>query len=145
MTMLFLYGGIHEVVRKMSSQLCVTLHILSIYPSSHKQLRRHSPNPFHEFSCIYLTIIDDSLGICLIKNFALIVPSLFKFWLTVKLANPLTMAYLPPQCTLSNFNKVQTKPFFLLFLVFFFSRRIVDPYGGNTFSVKAPVLRINTL
>ena len=31
-----------------SDQLFVTLYTLSIYPSAHKQLRRHHPNPFLE-------------------------------------------------------------------------------------------------
>ena len=33
----------------MSSQLLVTIYTLSTYPSAHKQLRRHLPNPFCEF------------------------------------------------------------------------------------------------
>ena len=39
-------------VRKMSSQLFVTLYTLSIYPSTQRQLRRHLPNPSREFPCI---------------------------------------------------------------------------------------------
>ena len=39
-------------IREMSSQLFVTLCILSTYPSAHNQLRRHLPNFFCEFPCI---------------------------------------------------------------------------------------------
>ena len=39
-------------VREMSSNLFVLLYTPSIYPSAHKQLRRHIPNPFREFPCI---------------------------------------------------------------------------------------------
>ena len=42
-------GEFTKRVREMSSQLLVTLYSLSIYPSAHKQLRRHLPNPFCEF------------------------------------------------------------------------------------------------
>ena len=51
------YRGIHERVREMSSQLFVSLYTLSIYPSAHKQLRRHLPNPFREFPCITIQIL----------------------------------------------------------------------------------------
>ena len=57
-------------------------------------------------------------------------------------APPTFLFYLPPQCTLSNFYKAQSKPFFLLFLVFFSSRIIVDPYAENTFFVKPPVCKL---
>ena len=34
--------------RKVFGKYCLScLHSLSIYPSAHKQLRRHLPNPFH--------------------------------------------------------------------------------------------------
>ena len=45
-------GEFTKRVREMSSQLSVTLYTQSIYPSAHKQLRRHLPNPFREFPCI---------------------------------------------------------------------------------------------
>ena len=50
----FKYRKIHKRVREISSQLFVTLHIytVSIYPSAHKLLRRHLPNPSREFPCI---------------------------------------------------------------------------------------------
>ena len=35
----------------MSSQLFFTLDTLYIYPSTHKQMRQHLPNPRHEFPC----------------------------------------------------------------------------------------------
>ena len=39
-------------VKEMSSQLFVTQYsIYAIYPSAHKQLRQHLPNPFREFPC----------------------------------------------------------------------------------------------
>ena len=41
------YRGIHEK----GSNDVVTLYTLSIYPSEHKQPRRHHPNPFREFPC----------------------------------------------------------------------------------------------
>ena len=44
-------GEFTERVREMSSQLSYYIHYLCIYPSAHKQLRRHLPTPFHEFSC----------------------------------------------------------------------------------------------
>ena len=129
----------------MSSQLCVTLHTYTIYLSLFTQTAETKlPEPF-SWIPLYLPYNHRWQPWYIFDSKFRINCSLFPFWLPVKLANPLTMAYLPPQCTLSNFNKVQTKPFFLLFLVFFFSRKIVDPYGENTFSVKAPVLRINTL
>ena len=37
------------MIREMSSRLFVTLYTLSINPSTHKQLRRHLPNPIREF------------------------------------------------------------------------------------------------
>jgi hypothetical protein len=50
------YRGINGKGREMSSYLCVTLYTLSIYPSAHKPLRRHIPNPFREFPCIYILL-----------------------------------------------------------------------------------------
>ena len=46
-----LRGNSQKRVREMSSQMFVTLYTLSIYPSAHKQLRRHLPNLFREFPC----------------------------------------------------------------------------------------------
>ena len=40
------------MVRDMSPQVFVILYTLYIYPSAHKQLRRHIPNPFREFPYI---------------------------------------------------------------------------------------------
>ena len=45
-------GEFTKMVREMSSQLFVIPNKLSIYPSAHKQLRRHLPNPLREFPCI---------------------------------------------------------------------------------------------
>ena len=45
-------GEFMKRVREMSSQLFVTIYALFIYPSAHKQLRQHHPNPFREFSCM---------------------------------------------------------------------------------------------
>ena len=45
-------GELTKRVLELSSQLLVTLYTLSIYPSAHKQLRRHPSNPFCEFPCI---------------------------------------------------------------------------------------------
>ena len=39
-------GEFMKRVREISSQLFATLYTLDIYPSAHKQLRRHLPNPF---------------------------------------------------------------------------------------------------
>ena len=45
----FSYKVIHG--KGSGDQLFVTLYSLSIYPSAHKQTRRHLPNSFREFSC----------------------------------------------------------------------------------------------
>ena len=42
----FLTGEFRQRVREMLSDLFVTLYTLSIYPSAHKQLRRHLPKTF---------------------------------------------------------------------------------------------------
>ena len=40
----------------MSFQLCVKQYTLYIYPSAHKQLRRHIPNTFCELPCINISL-----------------------------------------------------------------------------------------
>ena len=47
-------GEFVKRVWEVSSLLCVTLYTLSIYPSANKQLRRHLPNPFCKFPCIWV-------------------------------------------------------------------------------------------
>ena len=44
-------GEFTKRVRETSSQLFDTLYTLSINPYTHKQLRRHLPNPFRKFPC----------------------------------------------------------------------------------------------
>ena len=46
--------GIHGKGSGDVSQVFVTLYTLSIYPSAHKELRRHLPNLFREFPCMYI-------------------------------------------------------------------------------------------
>ena len=48
-TTILKYRGIHEKVQEMSSQVFDTPYTLSIHPSTHKQLKRHLQNTFHEF------------------------------------------------------------------------------------------------
>ena len=47
-------GEFKKRVRDMSSYLFVTLYTLFIYPSAHKQLRRHLSNPFRKVPCTIL-------------------------------------------------------------------------------------------